>query len=101
MRQIIANGKVRTLVADMPKMSTISGALPLIGLPGPVSSGSAAIASGSQLLSQDAQQIANPDNQDLLDTLANLSQSNLLAESGADVIRASDKMLGTLLDIFA
>lgn len=85
----------------MPKMSTISGALPLIGLPGPVSSGSAAIASGSQLLSQDAQQIANPDNQDLLDPLANLSQSNLLAESGADVIRASDEMLGTLLDIFA
>jgi hypothetical protein len=30
-----------------------------------------------------------------------LGQSNLLTEAGADVIRASDKMLGTLLDIFA
>jgi hypothetical protein len=30
-----------------------------------------------------------------------LSQSNLLAEAGAEVIRASNNMLGTLLDIFA
>jgi hypothetical protein len=82
-------------------MSSIGGALRLISLPSAVSSGSAAIASGSQLLNQDAQQIANPDNQDLLDPLTNLSQSNLLAEAGADVIRASNNMLGTLLDIFA
>jgi hypothetical protein len=85
----------------MPKMSSIAGALPLISLPSAVSSGSAAIASGSQLLNQDAQQIANPDNQDLLDPLASLSQSNVLAEADADAIRASDKMLGTLLDIFS
>ena len=82
-------------------MSSIGSALPLISLPAAFSSGSAAIASGSQLLNQDAQQIANPDNQDLLDPLTNLSQSNLLAEAGADVIRASNQMLGTLLDIFA
>ena len=82
-------------------MSSISGVLPLTSLPGAVSSGSAAIASGGQMLNQDAQQIANPGNQDLLDPLTNLSQANLLAEAGADVIRASDKMLGTLLDIFA
>jgi hypothetical protein len=82
-------------------MSSISGAFPLTSLPSAVSSGSAAIASGSELLNQDAQQIANPDNQDLLDPLTNLSQSNLLAEAGADVIRASNNMLGTLLDIFA
>jgi hypothetical protein len=82
-------------------MSSISGALSLASLPSAVNSGSAAIASGSQLLNQDAQQIANPDNQDLLDPLTNLSQSNLLAEAGADVIRASNTMLGTLLDIFA
>jgi hypothetical protein len=82
-------------------MNPIGGALPLISLPSAVGSGSAAIASGSQLLNQDAQQIANPDNQDLLDPLTNLSRSNLLAEAGADVIRASNNMLGTLLDIFA
>jgi hypothetical protein len=82
-------------------MSPISSAFALVNLPSAVSSGSAAIASGSRQLNQDAQQIANPDNQDLLDPLTNLSQSNLLTEAGADVIRASNKMLGTLLDIFA
>ena len=82
-------------------MNSISTGLPLISLPSAASSGSAAIASGSQLLNQDAQQIANPDNQNLLDPLTNVSQSNLLAEAGADVVRASNNMLGTLLDIFA
>jgi hypothetical protein len=82
-------------------MSSISSVPSLTGLPSAVSSGSAAIASGSQLLNQDAQQIANPNNQDLLDPLTNLSQANLLAEAGADVIRASNGMLGTLLDMFA
>jgi len=82
-------------------MSSIGSALPLISLPSAVGSGSAAIARAGQLLNRDAQQIANPDNQDLLDPLTNLSQSNLLAEAGADVIRASNQMLGTLLDIFA
>jgi hypothetical protein len=99
--QITADRKVRAPDADTAKMSSISGPLPLISLPSAVSSGSAAIASGSQLLNQDAQQIANPSDQDLLDPLTNLSQSNLLAEAGADVIRASNDMLGTLLDIFA
>jgi hypothetical protein len=82
-------------------MSSITSVPSLTGLPSAVGSGSAAIASGSQLLNQDAQQIANPNNQHLLDPLTNLSQANLLAEAGADVIRASNGMLGTLLDIFA
>lgn len=82
-------------------MNSISAVLPLTSLPSAVSSGSAAIAGGSQMLNQDAQQIANPGNQDLLAPLTNLSQANLLAEAGADVIRASNGMLGTLLDIFA
>jgi hypothetical protein len=82
-------------------MSSISSVPSLSSLPSAVSSGSAAIASGNLQLSQDAQQIANPDNQDLLDPLTNLSQANLLAEAGADVMRASNGMLGTLLDIFA
>jgi hypothetical protein len=97
----LADFKVRTLVADIPEMSSIGGALSLISLPSAVSSGTAAIANGNQMLNQDAEQIANLDNQDLLDPLTNLSQSNLLAEAGADVIRASNNMLGTLLDIFA
>jgi len=87
--------------ASLNKMNSISGALSSINLPSAVSSGSTAIANGSQSLNRDAQQIANPGNQDLLDPLTNLSQSNLLAEAGADVIRASNNMLGTLLDIFA
>jgi hypothetical protein len=99
--QIPADRKVPALVADIPKMSSISSVPSLTSLPSAVSSGSAAIASGSQLLNQDAQQIANPNNQDLLDPLTNLSQANLLAEAGADVIRASNGMLGTLLDMFA
>jgi hypothetical protein len=97
----MADRKLRAPVADIPKMNSISTGLPLISLPSAASSGSAAIASGSQLLNQDAQQIANPDNQNLLDPLTNVSQSNLLAEAGADVVRASNNMLGTLLDIFA
>jgi predicted PurR-regulated permease PerM len=82
-------------------MSSIGGALPLISLPSAVTSGTAAIASGNQMLNQDAEQIANLNNQDLLHPLMNLSQSNLLAEAGADVIRASNNVLGTLLDSFA
>ena len=82
-------------------MNSIGGALSSNNLPSAVSSGSTAIANGSQSLNRDAQQIANPGNQDLLDPLTNLSQSNLLAEAGAAVIRASNNMLGTLLDIFA
>lgn len=82
-------------------MSPIGSILPLISLPSAVASGSAAIASGGQLLNRDAQQTANPDNLDLLDPLTNLSQTTLLAAAGADVIRASNQMLGTLLDIFA
>jgi hypothetical protein len=33
--------------------------------------------------------------------LVNLSQSNLVAEAGADVIRTANQMLGSLLDVFA
>jgi hypothetical protein len=80
-------------------MSPISSAVAVS--PSAVSSGSAAIAGGNQMLNQDALQIANPGNQDDLAPLANLSQANLLAESGAAVIRASNEMIGTLLDVFA
>ena len=53
------------------------------------------------MLNQDAQQIADPGNQNLTAPLVNLSQTNLVAEAGADVIRTANQMLGSLLDVFA
>lgn len=55
----------------------------------------------SQQLSQDAQQIANPANENLTNPLLDSSQSLLLTQAGADVIRTSNEMLGTLLDVHA
>jgi hypothetical protein len=64
-------------------------------------SGLAAMASGSQKLSQDAQQIANPDIQNVTAPLVDLNQALLLAEAGANVIAAENRMLGSLLDVLA
>jgi hypothetical protein len=63
--------------------------------------GLAAIAAGNQRLNRDAQQIANPDSQDVTPALLDLNQSRVLTEAGADVISTENKMLGTLLDSFA
>jgi hypothetical protein len=82
-------------------MSSISSVLPTTVLPAAPSSGLAAIAAGGQQLSQDAAQIANPGNQTLINPLVDLAQSSSLAEAGAEVIRTSNQMLGTLLDMFA
>ena len=82
-------------------MSSISSAMSPASLPSAINSGLATISKGSQMLNQDAQQIANPGNQNLTAPLVNLSQSNLVAEAGADVIRTANQMLGSLLDIFA
>ncbi|MGA9027749.1 MAG: hypothetical protein WB440_16985 [Steroidobacteraceae bacterium] len=60
-----------------------------------------ALANSSQQLSQSAQQIANPDNQDLTSPLLAASQSLILSEAGAAVLNTSNQMLGTLLNIFA
>jgi hypothetical protein len=79
-------------------MNSISSA---ITLPSATNSGLATISNGSRMLNQDAQQIANPGNQNLTAPLVNLSQSNLVAEAGADVIRTANQMLGSLLDVFA
>jgi len=81
-------------------MSPIS-AFPSLSLPSAPNSGRATIALGNQQLNQDAQQIANPDNENLTNPLLDSNQSLLLAQAGAAVIRASNEMLGTLLDIFA
>jgi hypothetical protein len=81
-------------------MNSIS-TLPPAALSSAQSSGLAAIAAGSQRLNQDAQQIANPASQNVTTSLVDLNQSLQLTQAGADVISASNKMLGTLLDIFA
>ncbi len=70
-------------------------------LPDAQDSGLAAIARGSQMLSHDAQQIANPDSPNVVSSLVDLTQSRVLTESGANVLRTENKMLGTLFDMFA
>jgi hypothetical protein len=87
--------------ADIPLMSPLSGVSPLVSPTGAVNSGLDALASSNRRLSQDAQQIANPDNQSLTNPLLDASQSLLLAEAGAAIIRTSDRMLGSLLNVFA
>jgi hypothetical protein len=81
-------------------MSTISGAFPFTGLPTALSSGLATISAGTQQMTQDAQQIANPD-QSATNSLLDLNRAPLQSEAGADVIRASNAMLGTLINAFA
>jgi hypothetical protein len=70
-------------------------------LPSAQSSGLAALAASNRQLNQDAQQIANPDNQNITNPLLDLSQARLLTEAGADVLRTSNQMLGSLFDMFA
>jgi hypothetical protein len=79
-------------------MSPISSVFPSVSA---LTSGLAALATSNQQFNQDAQQIANPDNQNLINPLLDASQSLLLTEAGAAVIRTSNQMLGTLLDVFA
>jgi hypothetical protein len=82
-------------------MNPISGLPSAASLASAQNSGVAAIATGSQKLSQDAQQIANPDRPDISSSLVDLNASLVLAEAGAKVISTENKMLGTLLDSFA
>ncbi len=82
-------------------MSPITPVLPSVGLPAAQDSGLLLMAAGSRQLSQDAQQIANPDNQNFINPLLDASQSLLLFEAGAAVIKTSNRMLGSLLDVFA
>jgi hypothetical protein len=61
----------------------------------------AAIDNSAQSLSDDAQQIANPDGGEPVAALLDLSQSLVAAEAGAAVLRTVDKVLGSLLDVMA
>ena len=82
-------------------MSPTSTAIASSALPSAQSSGLAALATSNQRLNQDAQQIANPDNQNVTNPLLDLSQTKLSAQAGADILRTANQMLGTLLDMFA
>jgi hypothetical protein len=82
-------------------MSPVSSIFPRVNSSNAQDSGLAAIAAGSQKLSQDAQQIANPDSPNVTASLVDLNQSRVLTEAGANVISAENKLLGTLLDSFA
>ena len=82
-------------------MSPIGSIFSSANLAGAQSNGIAAIAAGDRELTQDAQQIANPDSQNVAPALVDLNQSRVLTEAGANVISTENKMLGTLLDSFA
>jgi hypothetical protein len=93
--------KLEDCSADNLQMSPVSSAFMSVNVSSAQGSGLAAIATGSQRLTQDAQQIANPDNPNVTNSLLDLNQSLLLAKAGANVISTSNKMLGTLLDVLA
>jgi len=82
-------------------MSSISDIFSSLSGPSAQASGLSAIAAGSQKLNQDAQQIANPDSQNITASLVDLNQSRVLTEAGANVISTENSLLGTLLDVFA
>jgi hypothetical protein len=82
-------------------MSPITSAFPSVSLPSAQDSGLATLSASSQQLSRDAQQIANPANENLTIPLLESGQSLLLTEAGAEVISTSNQMIGTLLDVFA
>jgi hypothetical protein len=82
-------------------MSSVGSTSFPAGLTSAQNSGLATIAEGNARLTLDAQQIANPDSPNVTDGLLDLSQSRLTTEAGADVISTWNKMLGSLLDVFA
>jgi hypothetical protein len=84
--------------ADTQGMNTINSVAPSSA--SALASGLSTIAAGTQRLDQDAQQIANPD-QTSTGSLLDLPQAAIQAQAGADVIRASNQMLGSLFDAFA
>jgi hypothetical protein len=82
-------------------MSSISSTFPSVSPPSAQASGVSALTASSRRLGLDAQQIADPGNQNLIGPLLDAHQSGLMADAGAAVIKVSNQMLGTLLDIFA
>ena len=79
-------------------MNSINAASPSVA--SAVNSGLSTVSAGAQRLNQDAQQIANQD-QSATGPLVDLGQASIEAQAGADVIRTSNQMLGSLLNAFA
>ena len=79
-------------------MNSINAASPSVAAA--VNSGLSTVSAGALRLNQDAQQIANPD-QSATGPLVDLGQASIEAQAGADVIRTSNQMLGSLLNAFA
>lgn len=82
-------------------MNPISSNSASAALSSAANSGVAAIATGSNRLDQQAQQIADPNSPDLTTSLASTAPSLQIAQAGADVISTSNETLGTLLNTFA
>ncbi len=79
-------------------MNTINSVAPSVSAA--INSGLSSISAGTARLDQDAQQIANP-NADATGSLLDLPQASIQAQAGAEVIRTSNQLLGTLLNAFA
>ena len=82
-------------------MSPINPVATPVSAPSAQDSGLSAIATATQKLDSDAQQVANPDRAGVTGPLVDLNQALVLAQAGANVISAENKMLGSLLDAFA
>ncbi len=75
--------------------------IPSVSAPSALDSGRRALDKSQQRLNRDAQQIANPDREDLATPLVDSKRALREAQAGAAIIRAADKMLGSLLDELA
>jgi membrane protease subunit (stomatin/prohibitin family) len=97
----ISNISPAATTATAPRANGPAAAGSTAGLNGALQSGVGLINSASAELDQDAAEIADPAAPDLTAPLLDLNQSKFMAEAGAAVVRASDRMLGSILDAFA
>lgn len=93
--------QVKARFADSLKVNPIGNIQSSVSLTSAQDSRVAAIATGNQKLSEDAQQIANPHSERVTGSLVHLNQALVLAEAGAAAISTGKKMLGALFDAFA
>lgn len=77
-------------------MSQISAAVP-----NALASGEAGLAGATSRLDAAAAAVADPNVTNLVDPLVEATQASLAAAASAQVIKASNSLLGTLLDIYA
>lgn len=63
--------------------------------------GQAGLSASSNRLDQAAAAVASPATTDYVDPLVEANQASFQAAASAQIIKTSDSLLGTLLDIFA